>query len=257
MTVKATPYNDENKEEKSMGKQYEINVYGDSVLKGIMYDPEKGKYVPGHGTAVEALAKLFGLLINNYSKFGATVDDIRKLIESDLQKGYGCDCAVIELGGNDCDHDWAAISADPYGVHHPKVKPDEYERKLTQLVGFLKSNNITPILTTIPPVDPDRYLDHICHSGLNRENILKWLGGTAQTISHTQELYSAINERVAKNTGCMICDCRTPFLSKRYFSKLMCDDGIHPSKKGQMLITSAFYRFIEENFPEAKAATTA
>ena len=236
-----------------MGKQYKINIYGDSVLKGVMYDPEKGKYVPGHGGAVEALAEMFGLLINNYSKFGATVNEISKLIESDLQKGYGCDYAVIELGGNDCDHDWAAISADPLGEHFPKVRAGEYERKLTQLVEFLKSKNVIPILTTVPPVDPDRYIDHVCRNGLNRENILKWLGGTTQTVSRTQELYSAINERVAKKTGCLICDCRTPFLSKRYFSRLMCEDGIHPSKKGQVLITDAFYRFIEENFPDVKS----
>lgn len=230
-----------------MGKRHKISVYGDSVLKGIMYDPEKGKYVPGHGSAVEALSKLFELTINNYSKFGATVNDIRKLIESDLQKGYDCDCAVIELGGNDCDHDWAAISKDPDGVHYPKVRAEEYERKLTDLILFLKSKNVTPILTTIPPVDPDRYLDHICRDGLDRENILKWLGGTSQTISRMQEFYSAINCRVAKSTGCLICDCRSPFLRKRYFKKLMCDDGIHLSVKGQTLITDSFYRFIDAN----------
>ncbi len=230
-----------------MGRQFKISIYGDSVLKGIMYDTEKGKYVPGHGTAAEALAELFGLTINNYSKFGATVNEIRKLIESDLDKGYDCDCAVIELGGNDCDHDWAAISKDPDGMHYPKVKADEYERKLTKLVEFLKSKNVIPVLTTVPPVDPDRYLDHVCRKGLNKENILKWLGGTSQTISHVQELYSAINCRVAKNTGVMICDCRAPFLQRRCYKKLMCEDGIHPSKKGQMLITDTFYRFIGEN----------
>ncbi len=241
------------KEEKSMTRQFKINVYGDSVLKGIMYDPEKGKYVPGHGNAVEALSKLFGILINNYSKFGATVNEIRKLAESDLDKGYVCDYAVIELGGNDCDCDWAAISADPDGVHYPKIKADEYEKKLTELIAFLRSRNVTPILTTVPPVDPDRYLDHVCRRGLNKENILKWLGGTSQTISRTQEFYSAINAKVAKETGCLICDCRGPFLRKRYFRNLMCEDGIHPTEKGQKLITDTFYRFIEENFGKSCA----
>lgn len=238
-----------------MGKQYRINIYGDSVLKGITYDPEKGKYVPGHGGAVEAVAKMFGLMINNYSKFGATVNEIRKLIESDLQKGYGCDYAVIELGGNDCDYDWEAISSDPYGAHYPKVGAEEYERKMTDLVEFLKSKGVIPILTTIPPVDPDRYLDHICRNGLDKNNILLWLGGSSNAISRVQEFYSSINERVAKKTGCAICDCRTPFLCKRHFGSFMCEDGIHPSKKGQMLITSTFCKFIEESFSENGANT--
>ena len=238
-----------------MEKRYKVNIYGDSVLKGIIFDPVKGKYVPGHGSAVEAVADLFGLSISNYSKFGATVNEIRKLIESDLDKGYDCDCAVIELGGNDCDHDWAAVSADPDGIHFPKVRPGEYEKKLTELIEFLRSKNVTPVLTAIPPVDPDRYLDHICRNGLNKDNVLKWLGGTSLAISRTQELYSAINERVAKKTGTAICDCRTPFLCIRHFEKLMCEDGIHPNRKGQTLIASAFCRFISENFPDLKAVS--
>ena len=64
-----------------MGKKYTVNVYGDSVLKGVLYDPEKGKYVPGYGKALNAIKDRFSLGIRNFSKLGATVDDIRGLLE--------------------------------------------------------------------------------------------------------------------------------------------------------------------------------
>ena len=232
-----------------MGKKYTVNVYGDSVLKGVLYDPEKGKYVPGHGTALNAIKDRFSLDIRNFSKFGATVDDIRRLIESDLNKGYGCDIIVLETGGNDCDYDWAKISADPDGRHLPKIGIYEYEEKLTSLINFIKERGITPIIATIPPIDAEKYLNHIVKNGLSRENIVRWMGGDPQLIARWQELYSSVNEAVARKTGCRVCDCRIPFLGKKNYGRLMCDDGIHPTKKGQTLIAASFYRFIMQNYP--------
>lgn len=233
-----------------MNNKYTVNVYGDSVLKGVIYDAEKGKYVPGHGTALMALRDRFSLDIRNYSKFGATVDDIRKLIESDLEKGYGCDIIVLETGGNDCDFDWAAISAEPDKPHYPRISVCDYAKKLTDLIGFIKERGITPVISTIPPIDAVKYLDHVCRKGLSRENILKWMGGDPQLIARWQEQYSSVNESVARETGCMVCDCRLPFLGRKNYGKLMCDDGIHPTKKGQTLIAASFYRFILKNYPQ-------
>lgn len=235
-----------------MNKKYTVNVYGDSVLKGIIYDEEKGKYVPGHGTALAAIRDMFDFEIRNYSKFGATVDVIRRLIESDLEKGYGCDIAVLELGGNDCDYDWAAISADPKGRHLPKIPIHEYEEKLEELVSFLIRSGIKPVIASIPPIDAEKYLDYICRNGLDKDNIVSWMGGDPQLISRWQELYSSVNERVAYRYGLQICDCRTPFLGKKCYKSLMCADGIHPTKKGQMLIAASIYRFLMQNYPSSR-----
>jgi len=109
------------------------------------------------------------------------------------------------------------------------------------MIDLLKKKGIQPILTTLPPIDPQRFFDWFCN-GLNKENVLKFLG-SINTIYRHQETYSRAVEKIAKDTNCLLVDLRGAFLGKRRVENLLCEDGIHPNTEGQKVITQAFSEF--------------
>lgn len=232
-----------------MNDKRTVNIYGDSILKGTVYDDERKKYVPGRGGALARIGAHFGLNINNCSKFGATLKDGIRVIERDIERGYMTDIAVLEFGGNDSDFAWDKVCMDPDGAHLPKTPLGEYERLLRSAVKLLKDNGTEVIISTLPPVDGDRYFDHLVSRGCDDKALIEFLR-TKQTISRYQEIYSCINASVALEMGCKLCDLREAFLIRRNYRDLMCTDGIHPNAKGQLVIADRFYRFIKSFFPE-------
>ena len=103
-----------------------VTVYGDSILKGVLL--ENGKYRTERCWE-RSLAALYGLVIKNSSRFGSTLEKALSLIRRDAEKKYpGGEVAVLEFGGNDCDYDWAAISAEPDGIYDCKTPPERFRR---------------------------------------------------------------------------------------------------------------------------------
>ena len=101
-----------------------ITVYGDSILKGVLL--EDGKYRINREWE-ERLRREHGLEIRNKAHFGSTIGKALGLIRRDAEKTYEeGELAVLEFGGNDCDYDWAAVSADPDGTHTSKTPPEEF-----------------------------------------------------------------------------------------------------------------------------------
>ena len=103
------------------------------------------------------------------------------------------------------------------------------------MVCTLRAHGVKPVLSTLPPISSERYLDWITRDGLSKENILTWLGD-ANAIYRYQENYSRAIERLAGELNCFLVDLRSAFLEKRVLLPYLCADGIHPSDAGQKLI---------------------
>ena len=101
-----------------------LELYGDSILKGVMYVPEQGRYRlcnDGRFSPVEEQ----GYAVRNHSRMGAT---IHKGISS-LERAERYDedtLVVLEYGGNDCDYDWQQIANDPNGSFLPHTPEGEF-----------------------------------------------------------------------------------------------------------------------------------
>ena len=219
-----------------------LHVYGDSILRGIVMEPESGKYIPMAGNDFSAFSAQDVDVVNK-SKFGYTVCRGAALISRALD-GNGekpCEVMVVEYGGNDCNFDWAAVSRAPEEDHLPVTPLPEFRRQLYAVIGRLRSAGIRPVLTSLPPIDADRYLDRIAAAvpGTDRERILLWLGDT-QMIYRYQEMYSAAVTETAYETGAVYVDLRSRFLDKHNYRALLCPDGIHPNEAGHALIREAF-----------------
>ena len=218
-----------------------IGVFGDSILKGIQVNPINRRYYIDNNIDVDMLSKKFSLKILNRSRLGCTVTKGKAMIDNYLDGTSDCNAILMDFGGNDCDFNWKSISENPDSEYEPNTPIDKYVRIYTGIVEKIKANGIRPVITNLPPIEPQRYFDWFC-KGLNRENILCWLEGV-NTIYRYQEFYSRTVEEIARNTGAMLVDLRGAFLKERCIGRFLCEDGIHPNTEGQKLISQELARF--------------
>jgi len=216
-------------------------------LKGVIYTKSSNQYSVLKNSPIVALSQTYGLDIHNSSMFGSTIGKGIQLLQRAIKRGLSCEIALVEYGGNDCDFPWADIAEDPTGEFTPNTPLDIFAATLRSMVETLRAKKIQPILMTLPPIDSLRYLDHICRNGLNKEAILNWLHGDAQTLARYQELYSLKINSIAKETGTVLVDVRSAFLQRRDYASLICEDGIHPNREGHLLIASSFAEYLESH----------
>lgn len=210
-----------------------ITVYGDSILKGVRL--EDRRYVIDREWE-QQFSLLFGWEITNRSRFGCTLSKGLSLMRRDLERSSESGLAVLEFGGNDCDHDWASISSDPEGEHTSKTSPEAFYALYREAIALVRRHGMTPLVLTLPPIHSEAYLSFICRNGLSRGSILRWMGD-AERISRWQESFSDLAARAAYAEGARLIDLRAAFPKEQDLIRpLVCDDGIHPSRLGQWLI---------------------
>jgi len=227
-----------------MNMQKRVEIFGDSLLKGIQLNPQNLRYHINNNIDVEKIEKTHFLDIRNFAKFGCTVTKGLTLIEKRLKGGEPfCDAIVMDFGGNDCDHNWHAVSQRPDDTHLPHTPLDVFTDTYYKIIALLKENGIRPILTTLPPLDSQKFFHWFC-KGLDKANVLKWLGDV-HIIYRWQENYSRAVEKIASETNTLLVDLRGAFLTHWRLERLLCEDGTHPNTEGQKVITQAFLEFIE------------
>ena len=106
---------------KMLEQMINIELFGDSILKGIQVNPINKKYYINNEIDIETLSEKYLLQIKNYSSFGCTVTKGSKLLKKRLEKNIACDAIVMDYGGNDCDYNWRAISENPEGIYSPNT----------------------------------------------------------------------------------------------------------------------------------------
>ena len=215
-----------------------ISIFGDSILKGVRMLSGTTRYGTTDDIGLESIAAQHDWILDNRSRFGCTIQKGEQLLNRQLEKGELPAAVLLEYGGNDADFRWAEVAAKPFGEHLPNTPLPIFTETLRRMVETLRSHCIRPVLSTLPPISSERYLDWITRDGLSKENILTWLGD-ANAIYRFQEKYSRAIERLAAETGCYLVDLRSAFLEKRSLLPYLCADGIHPNDLGQKLIHDA------------------
>lgn len=174
---------------------------------------------------------------------GRTITKGHEILTKDLAKDATNDIAIIEFGGNDCDFNWTEVSEDPTAEHIPSTPLNIFEMQLLEMIARLKKLDIKPILMTLPPLHAKRYFEFITRNGLNKDNILQFLGGDVEMIYRWQERYSNTISRIAAETGSHIIDVRDSFLAEFHYENLLCADGIHPNEAGHIVMSQKFIQY--------------
>lgn len=222
-----------------------ILVVGDSLSKGVIFDETKKKYTLLDDCFFNLLAASLNAQMYNASRFGSTVAEGQRQLESKMQK-YDPDIVVIEFGGNDCDFAWDDIAQNPARDHIPKTPLDQFEAQINGMIDYIEKNKKTAVLTTLPPLYADSYFKWF--TGADNEKglrILRWLKDVWR-IYWWQERYSNCLSYIAKKRGISCIDVRHDFLKGREFNQYICVDGIHPNREGHRLIFESVMNFIKE-----------
>lgn len=214
-----------------------VTIYGDSILKGILL--ENGRYTINREWE-KRFCERFPVRLTNRSRFGCTIKKALGLIRKDSEKPCAEEeIALLEFGGNDCDYDWAEIARDPARDYDCKTPPETFCEEYREAIRMIRRSGRTPVLVTLPPIHSERYLRFICRDGLDRNNILSWLGDV-DAIYRWQEKYSDMVTALAAQENVRLIDLRAAFLRDgRSPEELLCADGIHPSRSGQGVIYDA------------------
>ena len=225
------------------GRRFCAAVFGDSVLRGVIFDEKAGGYRMHRGR-FSGVQERFHLDIKNNSRFGFTVERGSELIRETVTRENHPEFVFLEYGSNDCNFDWAKIAEEPDSEHDPVTPAEKFLKIYSELIDYVYECDSMPVVVLPTPIDSEKFLTWICRKGLSRENILHWLGST-EMIYRWQEYYSGLCERLAREKGCLLIDLRTPFLVRHDYDKLLCADGMHPTEKGHELIDATFSRFLE------------
>ena len=213
-----------------------ICLFGDSISKGVVIDTLHNRYTMTKNSFANIIAAgQSALKITNYSMLGCTIAKGSALITRHMRDVEDCDVMVLEYGGNDSDHDWAAIAQDPQAEHLPKTPLDEFADKYMDIISELRDMDKTIVMLNLPPIDPHKYFQWFSR-GLDGDRILSWLGGSDEYIYRFHESYNAQVCDIASENGIRLLDIRSAFLAKKDYSDYLCDDGIHPNEKGHQLI---------------------
>lgn len=221
-----------------------VAIFGDSILRGVILDEEKGRYKFSDHIDWASIEDKLNIKIDNNAKMGATIDYGKKKLESYLNKHEDIFAVVIEFGGNDCDFDWAKVADNPKFDHQPKTTIQDFKKTLHEMVDLLLERGIKPILMTLPPIHSGYYYNWIKRDLENGDNILFFLGDVEQITRHQSGYSNAITE-VAYEKQVELIDVRSAFIRTRKYLTYMCKDGIHPNEAGGLLAKQVFLDYYE------------
>lgn len=222
-----------------------ICLFGDSISKGVIFDAVKNRYVYVKNSFANLISSRNNIEIENFSKFGCTITKGADILEQHMAEAEESIITVLEFGGNDSDYDWRQISNDPLAHHEPKTPVDVFCRCYSSLIEMLKGKNIKTAIINLPPIDEKRYFEWFS-KGLNKSNILKWLGGSVEYIYRWHESYNSRICYAANHYNIPLIDIRTPFLEKRNYRKYLGIDGIHPNEQGHALISETIQKYVDK-----------
>jgi len=221
-----------------------ICLFGDSISKGVIVDEIRDRYAMTKNCFANILSTGESALdLSNFSMLGCTIMKGRSMIDRHIKDVQNCEVIVLEYGGNDSDHNWKEISENPTGEHLPKTPIDEFVRFYRGIIDELNGMGKKIVMLNLPPIDEHKYFDWVSR-GLDRDVILKWLGGSDEFIYRWHENYNVKVCNIASEYKIPIIDIRSAFLERRDFTDLLCNDGIHPNEKGHEIIAEVIARAI-------------
>ncbi len=223
-----------------------VLVFGDSLLKGVVLG-DNARHMQLSDSTVAEVSRSVNIGIENNSVFGMTAKKAASRFFSGKRREEFADSAVlIEYGGNDCNFNWDEIAKRPYDTHEPMTSLADFEAEVHGMVKFVRRAGGFPVLMTLPPLQPEKFLTWVTRNGADRENIIIWLGDVAH-IYRWQERYNLAINRIALRTKTPVIDIRERFLAQGRYEDYLCEDGMHVNRLGHMLMADTFIKFVNAN----------
>ncbi|MBO4393998.1 MAG: SGNH/GDSL hydrolase family protein [Spirochaetales bacterium] len=223
-----------------------FSIFGDSVLKGVRSDSSAKKYEVNDNLGLGSVARMAGLSMRNFSKFGCTITKALSYVQKMFTK-IDSDIVLMNFGGNDCNFNWEEISRSPFEEHLPNTSLDEFIDTYDRMVDHVLQRRSLPVVSTLLPVQENRYIDYVCKlKGLDHENVRSWVDSRDQSLAAHQKSYSDAVAEMAYRRGIPLIDLRSAFDSHGNCASLIGPDGVHPNAKGQKVMRGCFESFVSD-----------
>ncbi len=220
-----------------------IVLFGDSLLKGVLYDEASQRYISIGKKKCEEIGTQNNVEIVSMAKFGMTA---KRAYETGLHNRIpDCDLVIIGLGGNDCNFNWKEISDNPEDEHYNNSTSSEYKDAMIGILTDLKARNINTAILSLPPISSEKYFNWFSKN-LNKINLKNWITDI-NIIYQMQEYYNTINKNVAKDLGVPILDVRSICLINRDYSQMLECDGIHLKEAGYDFLGASIVACVKSN----------
>lgn len=230
-----------------------INVFGDSLSKGIVLDDDSKKYKISDNNAVDVFSRNMPVSVKNYSRFGCTTDKAVKIADGVFNNGLENDLFLVEFGGNDCDFNWDIVAENPTNKDiKPSVSLEQFKVNTQIIIDKLRKLGKRIAIMSLPPIDANKYFKWISKGDKQRAaNILQFLGDVNFIYRH-QELYAVAFKQIAIDNNIPVVPVRETLLDIHKLSDYICEDGIHLNEQGQAVVESVFENTYLQYHPETK-----
>lgn len=230
------------------GSSMKIICFGDSLTRGVSYVKGRLRILKNNYPAFLQMfmaenqkdQEISHAEVVNKGVFNDTSDLLLARLEKDVIQ-ENPDYVIIGIGGNDCDFPWKEVAEKPTEEHQARIPLGRYASNLRELISKLNSTGITPILTTLPPLDPARYYQTI--SKRFGTEVCQWIckvGGIASWHSS----YNRTVKNIAEDMDVLLIDVRNAIKKTGHLKDLISEDGIHLTEKGYKVMASEIYQKI-------------
>lgn len=229
-----------------------IVCFGDSITRGVTCIKGRLRILKDNYPAV--LQQYFGdssTEIVNKGVFNDNSDLLVQRLGKDVI-GEHPDVVLICIGGNDCNFKWNEVAERPDDTHVPVVPLERYADNIRHLVKNVKEQGITPVLLTLPPLDPKRYYQSI--SARFGKSIGHWIG-LSGGIEHWHGQYNRCLKKSIKQLNVPAIDVRTAIKKAGDLKGLISDDGIHLTAEGYKVMAKKIYTDLTAQFAGQKAGS--
>lgn len=223
-----------------------IICFGDSLTRGVSF--VKGRLRIVKENYPTYLQELFSsnnqseCTVMNKGVFNENSDLLLSRLDKDVIAEKP-DYVIIGIGGNDCNFKWDEVALNPNQEHQAIVPIERYIENVKQMIVKLKESNITPVVMTLPPLDPIRYYKMI--SDKYGHSISHWIslqGG----IEHWHGLYNRYLNKLIEEIDALKIDVRTSIKNSGDLFELISDDGIHLTDKGYKTVSTEIFKSLSQ-----------
>lgn len=219
-----------------------IVCVGDSITKGKVWkDNERRPYITCNSYP-SILKDLTGAEVLNDGMCDITSEQLLQRLGQDIMIESKSK-VIVEVGGNDCNLNWREIKKDPYGEHEAAIPIEKFCDNVVKIIDMIKGFDAVPVLSTLPPLDGDKYYNLL--KRVFGERIKIWIDSHGG-IYKWQERYSDAIKDIGYRTGTFVVDIRKSFLDTGNYKKYMSLDGLHPTEDGYILMANTCSRCLGE-----------
>lgn len=223
-----------------------IICFGDSLTRGVSVAKGRLRIIKQNYPAF--LQQLFSedketnVTVINKGVFNDNSDLLLSRVDKDVI-GQQPDYAIIEIGGNDCNFKWGEVVEKPTIEHQPIVPVDRYIDNIKNIVRQIQANGITPVIATLPPLDPVRYYNSV--SETYSDVVSHWISKTGG-IEHWHGIYNRNLNKLTDELGVLKVDVRTAIKKAGDLASLISDDGIHLTAEGYKVFSQDVYQHLKQ-----------